>query len=126
MNTKTSAWQRIRTTWTAARARRPAPWPVEYVQCSSCGKIGYRVAERMLLSQREGEDCSTPTEYQCPLCQAYSIRIVGDEPGAEQDTATCSARLGAEYLFARCGASFAVPADATAVICPVCGDRQHR
>jgi Zn finger protein HypA/HybF involved in hydrogenase expression len=106
--------------WDVVRAlidltRRPAPHPVLYLWCGDCGKVAPRTSVRHHTGW-------------CPLCDAYSPRVVGDqvdpdEPDVETVTRTCAARLSCFQLWRRCHNTFTAPAAATVVRCTACG--QH-
>jgi hypothetical protein len=95
--------------------RRPAPYPVLYLRCGDCGKVAPRTSVRHHAGW-------------CPLCDAYSPRVVGDQvdpgdPDVETVAMTCTARFGCFQFWRRCDNTFTAPAAATVVRCTACGER---
>jgi hypothetical protein len=109
--------------------RRPAPYPVLYLRCGDCGKVAPRTTVRHHAGWAGGRLVHTvPPVYPCPLCDADSPRVLGDQvdpgdPDVETVAMTCTARFGCFQFWRRCDNAFTAPAAATVVRCTACGER---
>lgn len=127
----TRMWREVHLTWEVLVdiTRRPKPYPVLYVRCDSCGKVAPRTIVRHHgVWSSDGTGYTTPAEHECPLCGAYSPRVLGDQldPGDSDVTTvrmTCTVRFGCFQFWRRCDTTFTVPAAATLVHCAACGER---
>lgn len=106
--------------------RGPPPYPVLYVCCGACGKIGPRRIVRHAGAHSSDGWLAMPGEYECPLCREWAPRVQSDwinadDPATDATALRCRHRLDALLWWRRCGTRFRAPAGAELIQCPACG-----